>query len=326
MPWSTLLLVIGSLCLFFAGVEWGLLRLEQNAESKPRVLRFGSIGCSLLLLYGGAVVLPSQFVAGTHALSPPSIETRLVQEFSQELSLIQAVRMQTARPTLHQVRQDRAGLLEARRRLAKRPVADSETESVLGQVDTLLGVAYQVLGDQWRLVRQGDWSETTRQESLRLLTTEWARWEEMRQCLIDQAQSCRPRSQSSERHEAIQRWQRELRIYLLECLRFDEEDPDLAWLPPVELRTTQQRLADGRSFLRDHPLPDWGAPITEAADQLFIAADQAIQREQIAAAQGRWTRQMMERTYQPVRTAWEILFRRAFCALDGPAPCLDRSQ
>ncbi|HLO02283.1 MAG TPA: hypothetical protein VK191_04140, partial [Symbiobacteriaceae bacterium] len=52
-------------------------------------------------------------------------------------------------PTLAQVRADRSTLHEGRRLLANQPQGTEAEEALLQQTDTLLGAAYQALGDQW---------------------------------------------------------------------------------------------------------------------------------------------------------------------------------
>jgi hypothetical protein len=327
MTWILLLPVAGLLFLSLALVDWTLYRLEQNESYHSRWKGFGVAGLSLLLLWGGLgawAARPSWASTVDLAQAPPATATRTFawqSALQPPLALAGALLERQDPPTLPQARADRATLHEARRLLANQPQGSEVEEVLLERADTLLGAAYKALGAQWALVRGGDWSAQTRLRSLEVLRHATEQYEQLAQCLTAGRSDCLPTSARSERSSTLHAWQRAIRLYLLDCLRFDEEDPDLAWLPAAELRAARERLDAGRAYLTAHPLPDWGQPVTAAADHLFQEADQALWREEIAVANGSWTRGSMARAYKPVQMAWDQLFAEALCAMETEGAC-----
>lgn len=335
-----LLPIAGLLFLGLAGVEWALYRLEQNEVHLSRTRAFGASSLGLLVVWGAIAIWSGRPAPGTwaepngpaqamapEAGAPPSALTAPLQPVLPALKLAGQLLHRQEQPTLEQVRAERAQLLEARRTLATLPIGSDQQEAFLQEADTVLGVAYTALGDEWQLARSGAWGAQALASTIKPLQSEWAKWENLQACLGKaRHDGCVPLPARTERSTAVYQWQRTLRLYLLDCLRFDEEDPDLAWLPPAELRSTRERLAAGRSELAARPLPEWGAALTAAANQLFVAADQALRLEETITAQGQWNRQTMVRAYQPVKTAWDQLFERTACALDNGLPCPSRSQ
>lgn len=335
MNWILLLPVAGLLFLGLAAVDWALYKVEQNEMHQSRWKGFGVGGLSLLLLWGGVAIWPT---AGTWASEPGFVQARepavgapaslyaWQADLQPTLSLAEALLSRSTQPTLAEVRADRATLHEGRRQLANRPLGTEAEEALLGQADTLLGVAYQTLGEQWSLVRQGDWNEQSQSNSLTLLKRELAKYQSLESCMAGGGQGCLSTAPRSEKPGAIHAWQREIRLYLLDCLRFDETDPDLAWLSAEELRTARERLQFGREYIAAHPLPEWGRSVIVAADHLFTEADRALRLEETLVAQGAWAQGSMERTYKPVQVAWDGLFQAALCAMETEGACLSKPQ
>lgn len=334
MNWILLLPVAGILFLGLSVVDWALYRLEQNEIGQSRWKGFGASGLVLLSIWGAVVSWPTQptWASGPALVQAPDPtlvgDARFTwqPELQPAFQLIATLLIRATPPTLAEARADRATLLEARRLLASRPPGSEEEEALSQQADTILGLTYQALADQWSLVRQGTWSAEGHADSLAVVKREWAKYHALAGCLTSGKADCLPSTARSERAGTIHAWQRALRLYLLDCLRFDETDPDLAWLPAQELRATRDRLQLGRLYLSDHPLPVWGDQVTAAADQLFQAADQALRVEETATAQGVWTTGNMSRAYRPVKVAWDLLFQEAFCAMETEGACVKKPR
>lgn len=334
MNWILLLPVAGLLFLGLAAADWALLRVEQNELHQSRWKSFGASGLGLLLVWGGIALWPTQPTwasdpGALEALEPVGAPAPLYAwqtDLQPALAIADSLLTKDALPTLPAVRTDRATLLEARRQLANRPLGTEAEEALMQQADALLGVAYQALGEQWSLVRQGEWNEQGRTDSLALLKREWATYQSLGTCLAKGRRDCLPAALLSERNGTIHAWQRMVRLYLLDCLRFDETDPDLAWLPAEELRAARSRLQLGRDYVAAHPLPDWATQVTVATDHLFQEADQALRLQETLVAQGAWTRGSMERAYKPVQAAWDLLFQASLCAMQTEGACLTNQR
>lgn len=334
MNWILLLPVAGLLFLGLSAVDWALYRLEQSESYQSRWKGFGASGLTLLLLWGAVVIWPTRPTwAGGPDLSQAAQPTGPIApiypwqiDLEPTFHLVMTLLARTTPPTLAEARTDRATLHEGRRALATRPQGAEEEEALLQQADTVLGLAYQALADQWSLVRQGTWSDETQAGSLKSLKSQLAKYQSLHACLAGGRRGCLPTAPRSEKAGTIHAWQRSIRLFLLDCIRFDEADPDLAWLPANELRATRDRLEDGRAYLSAHPLPSWGDEVTAAADHLFVAADQALRVEEIATAQGAWSQGSMIRAYGPVKAAWDLLFQEALCAMETEGACAKKQR
>lgn len=328
MTWILLLPVAGLLFLGLAAVDWTLYRLEQNEVHQSRFKGFGAAGLGLLLCWGATALRPSALrpspALTTLATTIPSGRSdlgALQAPVAPALALTAAILDRNQPPTLAQARAERKELLAARMALAALPMGDEATVRVVHQMDTLLGVAYQAVGLQWRFTKEGSSLAQAYASAMDLLRLESERWEEMQVCVAEPRADCLKPPSHSERAVTLRSWQQEMRPYFLDTIRFSEVDPDLNALSVTELRTVRQHLVEGRSRLAAQPMPDWGAQVAEAANKLLLAADQALVREEIATAKGGWDRQVMAITYQPVQDAWDQLLNQALCALNNDGPC-----
>lgn len=328
MRWILLLPVAGLLFLCFAVADWALYRLEQNEPHQSRFKSFGVAGLALLLTWGGIAYWPATrapqpalTLAAPVVLPELSTLEALRAPVAPSLALVATISERTKPPSLSQAREERAQILAARQSLAALPMGDDATVRIRFQIDTLLSVAYQAIGMQWRYTKEGDTLAQAQEEAMGLLRRESERWAEMEGCLEKGQTDCLKPPDHSERAIALRAWQHVMKPYFLDTMRFYEVDPDLAALTVIERRALRQHLAEGRSRLSQTPMPAWGAQVAAVAHELLLAADQALMREEIATTQGYWNGQLMATIYQPVQNAWDQMMNQALCALNEESTC-----
>lgn len=320
VAWLPVIGVAGAVFAAFAGVEWGLARQAEAGDHRWRAGAFLAASLACFLVFGTGRAMRPALVAES---GPAAAIAALEREVADALALARDVQAGARPPAAEEVRRDRGRLMAARRQLARRDDPASRVRPLENQADALLGVAYLALGDQWRLEREGRWSDADRRARITAqLGAELERWERIRACVAEGRHDCSTSVDLTPAQAALRDFNLWFHPYALEMIRFQETEPALVDTSPTERQRIAAALAEAARELKNRHAGPGGQPVLDAAAGLLRAALQALQQEGALVESARWDAAGQEIAYQPVRKAVEAYSQTLFCsARVGGAVC-----